>query len=89
MLIFSLNLFLPSLFTGWWFVSSAEQQGWVPATYLDSQNATRDDLDLGTFRTGEGQCRKTQPATMLLSTPTHTELRLAPLQGCAVIKLKC
>lgn len=27
----------------------------MPATYLDSQNATRDDLDLGTFRTGEGQ----------------------------------
>ncbi|XP_003972204.2 SH3 and PX domain-containing protein 2A isoform X4 [Takifugu rubripes] len=39
--------------SGWWFVSTAEEQGWVPATYLDSQNATRDDLDLGTFRTGE------------------------------------
>ncbi|TNN77861.1 SH3 and PX domain-containing protein 2A [Liparis tanakae] len=23
---------------GWWFVSTAEEQGWVPATYLDSQN---------------------------------------------------
>lgn len=51
-------LFPPSLFPGWWFVSTAEEQGWVPATYLDSQNATRDDLDLGTFRTGEGQRRK-------------------------------
>lgn len=39
---------------GWWFVSTAEEQGWVPATYLDSQNGTRDDLDLGTSRTGEG-----------------------------------
>uniref|UniRef100_A0A3Q4HUY9 SH3 and PX domains 2Aa n=1 Tax=Neolamprologus brichardi TaxID=32507 RepID=A0A3Q4HUY9_NEOBR len=40
--------------SGWWFVSTAEEQGWVPATYLDSQNGTRDDLDLGTSRTVEG-----------------------------------
>ncbi|KAM9856638.1 SH3 and PX domain-containing protein 2A [Aulostomus maculatus] len=39
--------------SGWWFVSTAEEQGWVPATYLDSQNGTRDDLDLATSRTGE------------------------------------
>ncbi|XP_077427045.1 SH3 and PX domain-containing protein 2A isoform X2 [Vanacampus margaritifer] len=39
--------------SGWWFVSTAEEQGWVPATYLDSQTGTRDDLDLGTSRTGE------------------------------------
>uniref|UniRef100_A0A3B4TLV1 SH3 and PX domain-containing protein 2A n=1 Tax=Seriola dumerili TaxID=41447 RepID=A0A3B4TLV1_SERDU len=39
--------------SGQWFVSTAEEQGWVPATYLDSQNGTRDDLDLGTSRTGE------------------------------------
>ncbi|XP_029004529.1 SH3 and PX domain-containing protein 2A isoform X4 [Betta splendens] len=39
--------------SGWWFVSTADQQGWVPATYLDSQSGTRDDLDLGTSRTGE------------------------------------
>ncbi|XP_034742147.1 SH3 and PX domain-containing protein 2A isoform X4 [Etheostoma cragini] len=39
--------------SGWWFVSTSEEQGWVPATYLDSQNVTRDDLDLGTSRTGE------------------------------------
>uniref|UniRef100_A0A8C7HF75 SH3 and PX domains 2A n=1 Tax=Oncorhynchus kisutch TaxID=8019 RepID=A0A8C7HF75_ONCKI len=38
---------------GWWFVSTAEEQGWVPATYLDSQNGTRDDLELSTVRTGE------------------------------------
>ncbi|XP_062390125.1 SH3 and PX domain-containing protein 2A-like [Sardina pilchardus] len=38
---------------GWWFVSTAEEQGWVPATYLDSQNGTRDDLELSTTRSGE------------------------------------
>ncbi|KAJ3614899.1 hypothetical protein NHX12_018468 [Muraenolepis orangiensis] len=38
---------------GWWFVSTVEEQGWVPATYLDSQSGTKDDLDLGTSRTGE------------------------------------
>ncbi|TRZ01433.1 hypothetical protein DNTS_013436 [Danionella cerebrum] len=38
---------------GWWFVSTVEEQGWVPATYLDSQSGTRDDLDLGTSRSGE------------------------------------
>uniref|UniRef100_A0A3B4AJ21 Uncharacterized protein n=1 Tax=Periophthalmus magnuspinnatus TaxID=409849 RepID=A0A3B4AJ21_9GOBI len=32
--------------SGWWFVSTSEEQGWVPATYLDSQSGTRDDLDL-------------------------------------------
>ena len=49
----------PSIYLGWWFVSTAEEQGWVPATYLDSQNGTRDDLDLGTSRTGEGLCTHT------------------------------
>ncbi|KAM9792073.1 SH3 and PX domain-containing protein 2A [Neosynchiropus ocellatus] len=44
--------------SGWWFVGTAEQQGWVPATYLDSQNGTRDDLDLGTSRTGEVMKRR-------------------------------
>uniref|UniRef100_A0A3P9PC13 SH3 and PX domain-containing protein 2A n=1 Tax=Poecilia reticulata TaxID=8081 RepID=A0A3P9PC13_POERE len=33
--------------SGWWFVSTAEEQGWVPATYLNSHNGTRDDLELG------------------------------------------
>uniref|UniRef100_A0A3B5KS74 SH3 and PX domains 2A n=1 Tax=Xiphophorus couchianus TaxID=32473 RepID=A0A3B5KS74_9TELE len=32
--------------SGWWFVSTAEEQGWVPATYLNSHNGTRDDLEL-------------------------------------------
>ncbi|MBN3280561.1 SPD2A protein, partial [Polyodon spathula] len=39
--------------SGWWFVSTTEEQGWVPATYLDSQNGTRDDLELSTARSGE------------------------------------
>ncbi|XP_066517456.1 SH3 and PX domain-containing protein 2A isoform X3 [Hoplias malabaricus] len=39
--------------SGWWFVSTAEEQGWVPATYLDAQTGTRDDLELGTSRSGE------------------------------------
>ncbi|KAJ8402757.1 hypothetical protein AAFF_G00364290 [Aldrovandia affinis] len=39
--------------SGWWFVSTVEEQGWVPATYLDSQNGTRDDLELSTSRAGE------------------------------------
>ncbi|XP_062866784.1 SH3 and PX domain-containing protein 2A isoform X3 [Trichomycterus rosablanca] len=39
--------------SGWWFVSTAEEQGWVPATYLDAQAGTRDDLELGTSRSGE------------------------------------
>lgn len=50
--------FVFHLFQGWWFVSTAEEQGWVPATYLDSQSGTRDDLDLGTSRTGEGMCKE-------------------------------
>lgn len=56
--ILTLSCSVP-LSAGWWFVSTAEEQGWVPATYLDSQNVTRDDLDLGTSRTGEGKCSQT------------------------------
>lgn len=41
-------------FVGWWFVSTAEEQGWVPATYLESQNGTRDDSDINTPKFGEG-----------------------------------
>uniref|UniRef100_A0A3B3U8B8 SH3 and PX domain-containing protein 2A n=1 Tax=Poecilia latipinna TaxID=48699 RepID=A0A3B3U8B8_9TELE len=39
--------------SGWWFVSTAEEQGWVPATYLNSHNGTRDDLELGASKAGE------------------------------------
>lgn len=35
-------------------MSTAEEQGWVPATYLESQNGTRDDSDINTSKTGEG-----------------------------------
>lgn len=52
--------------TGWWFVSTAEEQGWVPATYLNSHSGTRDDLELGASKTGEGKSLQTllpQPAS--------------------------
>ncbi|XP_013857665.1 SH3 and PX domain-containing protein 2A isoform X2 [Austrofundulus limnaeus] len=39
--------------SGWWFVSTAEEQGWVPATYLNSQSGTRDDSEVGASKAGE------------------------------------
>ncbi|XP_010742410.1 SH3 and PX domain-containing protein 2A isoform X2 [Larimichthys crocea] len=39
--------------SGWWFVSTTEEQGWVPATYLNSHSGTRDDLELGASKAGE------------------------------------
>ncbi|XP_034754235.1 SH3 and PX domain-containing protein 2A-like isoform X2 [Etheostoma cragini] len=39
--------------SGWWFVSTSEEQGWVPATYLNSHSGTRDDLELGASKAGE------------------------------------
>lgn len=54
--------------TGWWFVSTAEEQGWVPATYLNSHSGTRDDLELGASKAGEGKSLQT-----LLPLPTHTQ----------------
>lgn len=50
MTLFSL---VPS--AGWWFVSTSEEQGWVPATYLEAQNGTRDDSDINTSKSGEGK----------------------------------
>ncbi|NWQ72777.1 SPD2A protein, partial [Columbina picui] len=44
--------------SGWWFVSTAEEQGWVPATYLESQNGTRDDSDINTSKLGEVSKRR-------------------------------
>uniref|UniRef100_UPI00358E8D4B SH3 and PX domain-containing protein 2B-like n=1 Tax=Myxine glutinosa TaxID=7769 RepID=UPI00358E8D4B len=29
---------------GWWFVSGQEEQGWVPATYLEPRDGSQDDL---------------------------------------------
>ncbi len=32
---------------GWWFVSNSnDEQGWLPATYLESMGATEEDDDL-------------------------------------------
>ncbi|XP_061915189.1 SH3 and PX domain-containing protein 2A-like isoform X1 [Entelurus aequoreus] len=39
--------------SGWWFVSTAEEQGWVPATYLNSHSGTRDDIELGASKSGQ------------------------------------
>lgn len=41
------------LLLGWWFVSSEDAQGWVPATCLEAQ--TQDDPDEFTFPGGEGE----------------------------------
>lgn len=38
-------------------MSTSEEQGWVPATYLEAQNGTRDDSDINTSKTGEGEAR--------------------------------
>ena len=54
---------------GWWFVSTAEEQGWVPATYLNSHSGTRDDLELGASRAGEGE---TTASLHFLPSSTHT-----------------
>ncbi|XP_072280414.1 SH3 and PX domain-containing protein 2A isoform X2 [Pyxicephalus adspersus] len=39
--------------SGWWFVSTAEEQGWVPATYLDSQSGSKDDSEINTSKSGD------------------------------------
>ncbi|XP_071077257.1 SH3 and PX domain-containing protein 2A isoform X4 [Desmodus rotundus] len=44
--------------SGWWFVSTSEEQGWVPATYLEAQNGTRDDSDINTSKSGEVSKRR-------------------------------
>lgn len=65
-----LSLLLLYASTGWWFVSTAEEQGWVPATYLNSHSGTRDDLELGASKAGEGKSPLLSPATHT----THTNL---------------
>lgn len=44
--------------SGWWFVSTSEEQGWVPATYLEAQNGTRDDSEINTSKSGEVSKRR-------------------------------
>ncbi|XP_078245613.1 SH3 and PX domain-containing protein 2A isoform X23 [Pogona vitticeps] len=39
--------------SGWWFVSTSEEQGWVPATYLESQSGIRDDSEINMSKGGE------------------------------------
>uniref|UniRef100_A0A8C5HUW8 SH3 and PX domain-containing protein 2A n=1 Tax=Gouania willdenowi TaxID=441366 RepID=A0A8C5HUW8_GOUWI len=39
--------------SGWWFVSTSEEQGWVPATYLNTHSGTRDDSEVGASKAGE------------------------------------
>lgn len=33
-------------FPGWWFVSTSEEQGWVPATCLEAQDGVQDELSM-------------------------------------------
>ncbi|XP_078711602.1 SH3 and PX domain-containing protein 2A isoform X1 [Lampetra fluviatilis] len=40
--------------TGWWFVSSSDEQGWVPASFLEPQKETQDEIVAnGGSKTGE------------------------------------
>ncbi|CAM9393873.1 unnamed protein product [Lampetra fluviatilis] len=39
--------------TGWWFVSAQEEQGWVPATYLEPRDGSQDDLLIQNANPGE------------------------------------
>eukprot|EP00062_Callorhinchus_milii_P015826 gi/632966490/ref/XP_007899449.1/ PREDICTED: SH3 and PX domain-containing protein 2B isoform X1 [Callorhinchus milii] len=39
--------------SGWWFVSSADEQGWVPATCLEAQDGAQDDLLVVSAKPGE------------------------------------
>ena len=34
----------PNFVVGWWFVNVDEEQGWVPAAYLEREDGTTDDL---------------------------------------------
>ncbi|KAL7990634.1 hypothetical protein Chor_014064, partial [Crotalus horridus] len=42
----------------WWFVSTSEEQGWVPATYLESQSGIRDDSEINMSKRGEVSKRR-------------------------------
>ncbi|XP_025019185.1 SH3 and PX domain-containing protein 2A isoform X1 [Python bivittatus] len=44
--------------SGWWFVSTSEEQGWVPATYLESQSGIRDDSEINMSKRGEVSKRR-------------------------------
>ncbi|CAJ0927202.1 unnamed protein product [Ranitomeya imitator] len=36
----------PSILGGWWFVSTADEQGWVPATCLEAQDGGQEDFTI-------------------------------------------
>ncbi|KAH0623779.1 hypothetical protein JD844_006900 [Phrynosoma platyrhinos] len=46
------------ILAGWWFVSTSEEQGWVPATYLESQSGIRDDSEINMSKGGEVSKRR-------------------------------
>ncbi|XP_072923764.1 SH3 and PX domain-containing protein 2B isoform X1 [Hemitrygon akajei] len=39
--------------SGWWFVSTSDEQGWVPATCLEPQDEAQDDLSIVSAKPGE------------------------------------
>ncbi|XP_051870587.1 SH3 and PX domain-containing protein 2B isoform X3 [Pristis pectinata] len=39
--------------SGWWFVSTSDEQGWVPATCLEAQDEAQDDLSIVSAKPGE------------------------------------
>lgn len=73
------------LCTGWWFVSTAEEQGWVPATYLNSHSGTRDDLELGASKAGEGERPHARQAAAPTKTYTHSHSVLQPHTVTALV----
>lgn len=70
--------------TGWWFVSTAEEQGWVPATYLNSHSGTRDDLELGASKAGEGKSLLLSLFCLCLCPPTHKCAQIQPHTLCQI-----
>ncbi|CAM9478405.1 unnamed protein product [Lampetra planeri] len=60
--------------TGWWFVSAQEEQGWVPATYLEPRDGSQDDLLIQNANPGEGTrtaCTTATAATTATTTQSH------------------
>nr|XP_045007478.1 SH3 and PX domain-containing protein 2B isoform X2 [Jaculus jaculus] len=48
--------------SGWWFVSTAEEQGWVPATCLEGQDGVQDEFSLQPEEVSWRDCSLSQPA---------------------------
>ena len=45
-------------FLGWWFVNVDEEQGWVPAAYLEREDGTTDEIINQTELTGNRLCNE-------------------------------